>query len=133
MCVCVIGGGIALLYGSSLSVNKTGSTQDSTCTHYEHVIFNICCCCYHVKLFIVYRSSPSAQSAFKTSAFVGLDFWKNLTQIIDRILVGDLMTHMSQMLSDFTVCSMLLNAPHVSDPTHHAGHSLHVVITHNVI
>ena len=131
------GGGVGVLFRSSLSLKVTSSTADRKYSQFEHIdacLGNQDC---DMKLCVVYRPPPSRANKLKLSEF--FEEWpkyleKLSTSPTEMIITGDLNFHLDLPSHPDTLrFNSILESyglkQHVSKPTHVSGHTLDVVIT----
>ena len=132
-----VGGGVALIYRSSLKVKLVKQTSFSAVSHFEYAVFmtehnksNFTC-------IVIYRPPPSKRNKFKNSVFH--EEWALfLSEIIVKyneiLVVGDMNFHLDNKhdldTKHFISCLQSFGLrQHVNTATHKHGHTLDVVIT----
>ena len=135
---CGRGGGIAVVYKTSLNIQLLTSTKDKVFTTFEHMECTVSIKNYSMRLAVVYRPPPTCKNGLKTSTFLESEWPSFLAKLVTSesniIVVGDLNIHLDNLLNLDTVkftsilesCGM---RQHVTGATHVAGHTLDVVIT----
>lgn len=133
------GGGVAVIYRSSLTVKVIHSTADKEFRSLEHLdcIISKNSKSSGVRMCTVYRPPPSYQNQLTTTSF--LEEW---SQYLDRlatspepiIITGDFNVHMDdKQNADAAKFNSLLEphglSQHIHEPTHTRGHTLDLVIT----
>lgn len=132
------GGGVAVVYRSSLSLKILHSTSDKEFTHLEHLDCVISGQdSMEVRLCTVYRPPSSSKNGLKMCTF--LEEWAvlldQLTIAAHRVIItGDINIHMDDVVHPDTVkFSSVLDShgfsQHVHGPTHKGGHTLDLVLT----
>ena len=88
------GGGVAVIYKTSITVNVVQSSQNSKFVHFEHMDCSLNINGFVLKLAVVYRPPPSSANGFKTSEFLADEWPAFLSEYAtfdkDIIIVGDL-------------------------------------------
>jgi hypothetical protein len=132
------GGGIGLIYKSSITVTVAKSNPTHKFDHFELMDCSLNINGYVLKLAIVYRPPPSTKNGLKTSVFLTEEWPAFLSEYTtfekDVIIVGDLNFHLDVPNDNdakaFTgildSCGMM---QYVNEPTHVRGHTLDVIIT----
>ena len=130
------GGGVGALVKKPL---QTKLYPSKVYQSFEHIDLSVSTRKAHLRLIIVYRPPPSVKNKLTPKQFLE-DFTSYLKELVDHtsdvIIVGDFNVHID-VPHDSTAChfidiidSMGLTQ-HVHDPTHKAGHTLDLVITHS--
>lgn len=132
------GGGVAVVYRSSLSLSIVRSTVNEEFNQFEYLdcMINID---KHpaVRLCVVYRPPPSIHNELKTNSF--LEEWAAYLDQLSVsphhvIITGDFNFHMEDSSNADTIkFTSLLDShgltQHIKEPTHVKGHTLDLVIT----
>ena len=132
------GGGIALIYKTTIQVSLLDSSKSKRYKQFEHMDCLIKCKTHKIRLLIIYRPPPTKQNGLKLSKF-----WKNWNKLLesfssskcDLLLVGDLNFHLDikdeaetklfhSSLEEFGLVQL------INEPTHVQNHTLDVMIKH---
>jgi hypothetical protein len=128
------GGGVGLLYKSSLDITKVTCDQMST---FEHLQVKLRYQSENVHLVVIYRPPPNHKNGFTFEKF-NSEFCDLVDSVIlersKLLLAGDFNLHMDDEKSkEATVFASTLDSyglqQHVVSPTHKHGHILDLVIT----
>ena len=125
------GGGVALIYNKSLSLNKM--KQDTIFTNFEHLECTINTQTSNMRLCVAYRPPALKNNNMKISVF--FEEWsKYINQREELLITGDLNFHLDKPTDPSTQKFMSIHhehglTQHVNEPTHAHCHILDVVIT----
>ena len=128
------GGGVGLLYKSSLDVKLTVTNDYKT---FEKMECTVNTGTEHIRVLVIYRPPPSPKNKLRTK-----DFYPELENMLDALhltsgkllLCGDINFHMLKINDSATkqIIDMLESRglqQHVDSPTHRSGHCLDIVAT----
>jgi exonuclease III len=130
-----VGGGVALMYRSSMDITLVTSQKKSTC--FEHLHLSLKHSAGKIQIHIVYRPPPNRKNGFTVPMFI-----EEMSDLLDVIILdpgqlliaGDFNFHVeddtnSDALKFLDCLSTYDLQQHVSSSTHKSGHMLDLVIT----
>ena len=131
------GGGVAIIYKNSITLNMISSSRDCEFSQFEHMDCQFNINGFALRIAVVYRPPPTKENGLNLNVFFDKE-WptfleRHATLDKETIIVGDLNFHLdstsnrdaSRFVGLLQSCGM---QQHVREATHVRGHTLDVVI-----